>query len=350
VVQVADEQGRPVAGQQVDFALVAGHANLSAFTATTDAAGRAAVRLTLGNLAGGVQVQAKVSGHDEATATFSATARPKAEVTVDLGEAVVSAAAVPVGGQESPFTYQAMTGDRIVFTVRGEAPPVQVGDILVNTTEPYFLKKVVEVARQSSGELVVETRQAALTEVVKQASIRQQLSIPDSARQKLALPRRTKEFFVTFDNTTIAADAKGSVKVTAGHLSFDPQYDFALEIEDGEVEEFLLAAGGQLDASLAFQLAASGALSLSQEKELARFPLKPYHFVVWAGYVPIVIGVQTEFSVGAEVSMAGAGTLVSGGSLQQEVRLGAERASFRPAPAPVLERSSRTAPPPAGRW
>ena len=62
VVLVSDEDGAAMAGMVVSFAVTAGGGTLSAATATTDANGRAATRLTLGSDPGTNTVSATVEG------------------------------------------------------------------------------------------------------------------------------------------------------------------------------------------------------------------------------------------------------------------------------------------------
>ena len=62
VVSVSDEDGSAMAGVVVSFAVTAGGGTLSAATATTDANGRAATRLTLGSEPGTNTVSATVEG------------------------------------------------------------------------------------------------------------------------------------------------------------------------------------------------------------------------------------------------------------------------------------------------
>ena len=71
VVSVADEDGSAIAGVVVSFAVTAGGGTLSSATATTDANGRAATRLTLGSDPGTNTVGATVAGL--ASVTFTAT-------------------------------------------------------------------------------------------------------------------------------------------------------------------------------------------------------------------------------------------------------------------------------------
>ena len=72
VVSVLDQNGAAFAGASVTFSVTAGGGTLSATTATTDAKGRAATRLTLGNDAGTNTVTATVEGLEPVT--FTATA------------------------------------------------------------------------------------------------------------------------------------------------------------------------------------------------------------------------------------------------------------------------------------
>ena len=71
VVLVSDEDGAAMAGVVVSFAVTAGGGTLSAATATTDANGRAATRLTLGSEPGTNTVSATVEGLE--SVTFTAT-------------------------------------------------------------------------------------------------------------------------------------------------------------------------------------------------------------------------------------------------------------------------------------
>ena len=76
VVSVSDENGAAMSGVDVSFAVTAGGGTLSSATATTDANGRAATRLTLGSEAGANTVAATVEGL--AAVTFTATGEKSA--------------------------------------------------------------------------------------------------------------------------------------------------------------------------------------------------------------------------------------------------------------------------------
>ena len=81
VVEVRDQNGDPLAGVQVTFAVTAGGGTLSATTATTDADGRAAATLTLGREPGTNTVEATVAGLDPVT--FTATGQATADFDGD---------------------------------------------------------------------------------------------------------------------------------------------------------------------------------------------------------------------------------------------------------------------------
>ncbi len=75
VVEVRDQNGAPLEGVPVTFAVIAGVGALSRPTSTTDAAGQASATLTFGDSPGEVAVEASVAGVDE-TVVFTATATP----------------------------------------------------------------------------------------------------------------------------------------------------------------------------------------------------------------------------------------------------------------------------------
>ena len=94
VVEVRDQNGKPLAGAAVTFAVTAGGGKLSVTTATTDESGRAATTLTLGSQPGPNTVVATVE--DLKPVTFTATARAVSDFdgdgTVGFGDFVLFAA------------------------------------------------------------------------------------------------------------------------------------------------------------------------------------------------------------------------------------------------------------------
>ena len=80
VVLVSDEDGAAMAGVAVSFSVTAGGGTLSAATATTDANGRAATRLTLGSDPGTNTVSATVEGLESVTFTATGQESPLASL------------------------------------------------------------------------------------------------------------------------------------------------------------------------------------------------------------------------------------------------------------------------------
>ena len=85
IVAVVDADGDPVRGVMVEFAVVQGGGSLSAARDTTDAAGRAAVRWTLGPQAGTQRATAIVAGVPTADFTAIVSAAAPASVTAMSG-------------------------------------------------------------------------------------------------------------------------------------------------------------------------------------------------------------------------------------------------------------------------
>ena len=141
-----------------------------------------------------------------------------------------SEAAVFVGGDDAAFTYKAMTGNEMVFAAQAGAPQVQVGEVMFNTGKPFFLKKVTRVVRQNASEVVVETEDAALTDVIKEADIRQTIRFP--AATKLAVSSvETPELCLKAETDHVGV----SCCVQAYNISFGehpPEIDIEFRIRD----------------------------------------------------------------------------------------------------------------------
>ena len=110
VVSVVDEDGAAMAGVVVSFAVTAGGGTLSAATATTDANGRAATRLTLGSEPGTNTVSATVEGLEPRI--FTATGQESPFVSLfDLfgGGKLVALPDSPQLAQNAPNPFNSQT-------------------------------------------------------------------------------------------------------------------------------------------------------------------------------------------------------------------------------------------------
>ena len=110
VVSVSDEDGAAMAGVIVSFAVTAGGGTLSAATATTDANGRAATRLTLGSDPGTNTVSATVEGLEPVTFTATGQESPFASL-FDLfgGGKLVALPDSPQLAQNAPNPFNSQT-------------------------------------------------------------------------------------------------------------------------------------------------------------------------------------------------------------------------------------------------
>ncbi len=76
VVRVDDQNGDPMAGQSISFAVTAGGGSIDPASATTDNGGQASTSWTLGTVAGAQQIRATVTGVTGLEALVNATANP----------------------------------------------------------------------------------------------------------------------------------------------------------------------------------------------------------------------------------------------------------------------------------
>ena len=111
VVLVSDENGAAMAGVVVSFTVTAGGGTLSAATATTDANGRAATRLTLGSDPGTNTVEATVEGLEPVTFTATGQKSPFASLfdTFLGGGKLVALPDSPQLAQNAPNPFNSQT-------------------------------------------------------------------------------------------------------------------------------------------------------------------------------------------------------------------------------------------------
>ena len=129
VVEVRDQNGNPLGGAQVTFAVTSGGGTLSVETATTDADGRAATTLTLGRTPGATTVQATVAGLDPVifTATGRAVPRTLAKLSGDEQQAAAGAQlAEPLVVSVRDQNGAALPGAVVTFAVLGDGGTLSV--------------------------------------------------------------------------------------------------------------------------------------------------------------------------------------------------------------------------------
>lgn len=141
VVEVQDQNGNPLQGTTVTFAVTAGGGTLTATTPTTDANGRAQTTLTLGSMLGTNTVQASVEGIDQ-TQVFSA----EASLTESVRHTIVdSTGADPRAVQLYQFELQLQQGWNLihlpltVYAVNNELYRIQTAPDLYELIQPIFM-------------------------------------------------------------------------------------------------------------------------------------------------------------------------------------------------------------------
>ncbi|MDP2735246.1 MAG: PKD domain-containing protein, partial [bacterium] len=115
-------------------------------------------------------------------------AQQSAPDTAIINVVALSENAVLMGGEDATLTYQSVSGNRLTLNFTGASSGVEEGAVLVNTEEPYFLRRVVRIVKQEDQRLTVETEDAVLTDVLEEASITATFRTGQPAGAKLALP------------------------------------------------------------------------------------------------------------------------------------------------------------------
>ena len=246
--------------------------------------------------------------HDGVTASVPDT------VVVDIVS--IADVVVKVGSPDAAFVYKETTGNQMTFSVQGTAPPVQVGEVMVNTVEPYFLKKVTQVISQDANEIVVETQDAALTDVIEEATIRRTFQVP-ATKLALASPIATGPII-------LHSDASARLSLTNCDISFSREYryGFYIDIKDFTLNSFELGIKGDLVATLEMELEAYRAFSLNADQTLGQWP--PISFDMPLGPINIPVTVQGEFGVGADFSAEATGRITSGITMTKPIAIGVE--------------------------
>ena len=103
VVEVRDQNGNPLPGATITFAITAGGGTLSATTVPTNADGRASTKLTLGRFPGTYTVRATVVGLQPVTFTITAKASPDFDGDGETGFSDFFLFADAFGGSDPRF-------------------------------------------------------------------------------------------------------------------------------------------------------------------------------------------------------------------------------------------------------
>ena len=231
--------------------------------------------------------------------------------TVGIEVVALADAAVLVGGPDAALVYESTTGDQLTFRVQGTAAPVAVGDVMVHTVEPYFLKKVLSVQRQNATEVVVRTKDAALTDVIEEAQIRRTFRLP--AAKAVVGPE------LRIGNLVLGGSTDADVSITQGELSFERQVVLDWEILRRRSRFFTMHLTGDIVALLEMRLESSRDWSLEVEVPLVEHSYNQLFFV---GPVPVLIQYEADFGVGVGLVTESASSLTAGIQITKPISIG----------------------------
>jgi len=193
----------------------------------------------------------------------------------------------------------------VEVSVAGPSQMIEVGDVIVNAQEPYFLRKVTSVTTEQ-GRLLLRTEQAALTDAIRDGHISETIVLPVAAagNLKLAGPQDGM-VLMPLGGQTISTSEGLSLRITSGELVYEPRFELDLDIVDRRIEHFRFSSIGQLDVTWDIQIAVPGALDIEARSMLGEWPLA--EVVILVGPVPILLGAVVEAYMGVQAVTEGGG-------------------------------------------
>lgn len=228
---------------------------------------------------------------------------------------------------------QILNGE-FVFQFNGNAPEIELGDVIVIEHEKGYLRRVANVIIEGNT-ITLETIQATMEDVFDNAQFSFSSNISPESRSSglvsesvhynyLAEGVSVSDVGLVFDfsNTNIYQDGPLSFKITDGTATFNPNFTFDFDFEDGNLEYFQFRAD---DASLTIdcglQLATSGTVNLlNGEKTLVDYDR---YVTFFAGIVPVVIVINTKLVAELNVNATAEISFSSGFINQSIVDVGA---------------------------
>lgn len=194
-----------------------------------------------------------------------------------------------------------INGDTYTYSYTGSAPSINVGDVLVGQTGFGYMRKVTTVQNQNN-QIVCQTDSARIGDVINDCSVNvnAQLSLGDLGKGKVPMKQTylaegvsvTKDGSYYISTATLLDNVSfGTLKIKNTTLSYEPNFDLGLDMNDGEVTNLTVTATGTMTTSMTVE-----AYNLRSSKPLIDLPpivqyvsLFPY---AWIGPVPVFIGVE----------------------------------------------------------
>jgi len=193
---------------------------------------------------------------------------------------------------------------------------VNTDNIIIDTTGEGYLRVVDSVTKLGPA-YIMYTRQGTLEDLFIQGDLSFPLSFQDSTKsspyrrtridylEKGVSIRQSKEAMgFDFDGTVLFQDGPVTITLTSGHLIFDPEFEFDINIKDGKIRRLAFYTEDALLAdALAINFNASSTYNFPEfEKTLARYS---HFFGFFIGIVPVIVVVETELVATNEGSISG---------------------------------------------
>ncbi len=211
-------------------------------------------------------------------------------------------------GESSAVELDSTDGVNYYFSVGGDVPHLNPGDIIVGTDNSGFLRRVSAVSQEGSL-LSITTGDAVLTDAFVKCSLQATvpLTLDDAMNKAVTEPAKggykmegvsITEEGIDLSGVTLFSDENNTVRISGGYVNFEPVLDLGFEIEDRVLKEFHAIGSGELNSSLDI-IASCGSIGLSGDTILAEIPVGKT--VVWVEYVPVVITSTLRFRAGYAV-------------------------------------------------
>jgi hypothetical protein len=193
------------------------------------------------------------------------------------------------------------------FQFNGNTPNYKTGDVIVGQANQGFLRKVVS-ASASGSTYVVQSEQATLEDLFKDAKINFQMNLSDkkAAKTQNSVLQETKINYLAngvhvqgngltydFSNTIIYQNGPITFKISSGKVTFNPNYVFDIDISSSKINRIAFYAdNADLNVDCNLNLNATQKVQLADHtEELADIDKK---FLTWVGLVPVVVVVNTK--------------------------------------------------------
>jgi len=174
---------------------------------------------------------------------------------------------------------------------------ITAGDIIVSTMGEGFLRSVDRV-EQSDGVIVLTTSDAGLDEAVPEAHVE------GSFRAGKGDAYQLPYIAVAFADKQLVNNDKLTARLVNGSLSFMPEVDLDLKVENHRLEEMALVMRGRLEGALDLELDVH---EVEVGPDITLWSSPPAIFYQQVGALPVVETVTTSVTLKLQAVARGAG-------------------------------------------